>query len=484
MSTVHTGEPTAIGATDSALDAGDVVGEYVIERQLGKGGFGTVYGAVHPLIGKQAAIKVLARRYSSDETMVSRFVAEARAVNQIRHRNIIDIFAFGQLADGRHYYVMELLEGESLEQYLRRNGPLSVAEALPILTSIAKALDAAHAKGIAHRDLKPENIFLAIDDEGERFPKLLDFGIAKLMTLEEPSAHRTATGAPIGTPFYMSPEQCRGKDVDHRTDVYSFGIVAYRLLTGEYPFEAEGYLDLMMLQINAEPVPPSARNPILTPVIDAAISAMMHKDASRRPRTVIQAVAAMSAVGTITPASLQSSLGAAPPLAAIDATSPAQVPSRRWAWFATATALVACATVAYVWTRSGEATVPAVDAVTDPIATRPSAERSAALDAGIAAVPPPHVIVRLAGAPDGTEIKLGANSVGYAPTFQLDRGGDPVVLTLVADGYLPWQATLTPDRDQLMQVTMKPKPRPTTGRPESRGGGKDDIIHKIPGLTP
>jgi serine/threonine protein kinase len=149
VSTQHTGEPTAIGGGDRPLETGDVVGEYVIQAPLGKGGFGTVYRATHPVIGKQVAIKVLARRYSSDEEMVSRFVAEARAVNQIRHRNIIDIFSFGQLPDGRHYYVMEFLDGAPLDRHLNDHGSLPLDKALPILRAIARALDAAHAKGIA-----------------------------------------------------------------------------------------------------------------------------------------------------------------------------------------------------------------------------------------------------------------------------------------------------------------------------------------------
>ena len=145
--------------------------------------------------------------------MVSRFIAEARAVNQIRHRNIIDIFAFGQLADGRSYYVMELLDGEPLDAHLEQRGGSPLGEALPILRAIARALDAAHAKGIAHRDLKPENIFLVARVRRRAlYPKLLDFGIAKLLgDTRATTRPHDATGAPIGTPHYMSPEQCRGQ---------------------------------------------------------------------------------------------------------------------------------------------------------------------------------------------------------------------------------------------------------------------------------
>ena len=303
MTTVSTRAPgpQAIGASDQDLAVGQEVGEYRIEGTLGKGGFGTVYGAVQPLIGKRVAIKVLARKYSADPEIVSRFIAEARAVNQIRHRNIIDIFSFGTLSDGRHYYVMEYLDGEPLDVHIRNEGPMPLEEALPVLRAIARALDAAHAKGIAHRDLKPENIFLAQDPDGARFPKLLDFGIAKLLAPEDDVRHKTGTGVPIGTPYYMSPEQCRGREVDHRTDIYSFGIVTYRLLTGTFPFEGDDYMDLLVKQMNDEPPPASSRNKELTPHVDEAIAWMMRKDRESRPPNVIEGVNALDPTQAMTP---------------------------------------------------------------------------------------------------------------------------------------------------------------------------------------
>jgi eukaryotic-like serine/threonine-protein kinase len=236
-------------AKESQLEAGHRVGEYEIEAKIGEGGFGSVFRAVHPVIGKVVAIKVLHRRYSAQPEMVRRFVAEARAVNQIRHRNIIDIFAFGQLEDGRHYYVMEYLEGSTLEEHITQGGPMGLADCIPILRRLARALDAAHAKGIAHRDLKPDNVFMAVDEEGGSQPKLLDFGIAKLLSEEAPEKFKTRTGAPIGTPQYMSPEQCRGRGVDHRTDIYGFGIMAYRMLTGVLPFDGEDYMEILLAHL-------------------------------------------------------------------------------------------------------------------------------------------------------------------------------------------------------------------------------------------
>ncbi|MEO7092354.1 MAG: serine/threonine-protein kinase, partial [Polyangiales bacterium] len=417
-----------------------------------------------------------------------------------------DIFSFGQLADGRHYYVMEMLEGEPLDQYLARTGPIPLAEAVPILKAIAKALDAAHAKGIAHRDLKPENIFLARDSEGDQFPKLLDFGIAKLMTPEEQVKHRTATGAPIGTPYYMSPEQCRGKDVDHRTDIYSLGIVAYRLLTGEYPFEGDGYLDLMMMQISAEAAPPSSRNPALSPTVDAAIAAMMRKDPNERPRSVAAAVAAMAGGGDLTPALTPSTLSerrSAPRVgAAITGTAATQLStpsillsetprSRRSIWISVAVGVLAAAvlTTFLVTRRDPEPAEPAkptsrvADPAPPPIVppAKPAMAVTAPPDAPGPAKIPGHVIITIEGAPEGAEVKMGATSVGYAPMVQLEGGTSPVILTFLADGFTPGRATVTPDHDQIAKVTMKKRARATSGQ---AGPGKDDIIHVVPGLTP
>ncbi len=282
----------APGPREESLQPGVSVGEYVVEAKLGEGGAGAVFKAVHPLIGKQVAIKVLKRNYSVNPDMVSRFVAEARAVNQIRHRNIIDIFSFGSLPDGRLYYVMELLAGKTLDRYLAERGRLAVPEALYILRGIARALDAAHGCGIAHRDLKPENVFVVLDDN-DPFPKLLDFGIAKLLTEDSLVKHKTVTGAPIGTPLYMSPEQCRGRDVDHRTDIYAFGIMAYRMVTGRLPVDADEFVDIIFKHISGTPELPSKVCPELPPALDPAIMAMLEKSPDHRPASAGAAMRAM-----------------------------------------------------------------------------------------------------------------------------------------------------------------------------------------------
>ncbi|MBI4955306.1 MAG: serine/threonine protein kinase [Myxococcales bacterium] len=235
----------AFVAEDAELAPGRMVGEYRIERRLGQGGFGTVYAAVHPVIGKTAAIKVLGRAFSSSPQMVSRFISEARAANKIRSANIIDIFGFGALDDGRHYYIMELCEGLTLEQRLRDFGPLAPPLAVAVLRGVARALDAAHEAGIVHRDLKPDNVFITFDDDGKPAVKLLDFGIAKLLGDDTTVSHKTRTGAPVGTPHYMSPEQVNGLPVDRRSDIYALGVMSFEALTGELPFRGTSLLQLM-----------------------------------------------------------------------------------------------------------------------------------------------------------------------------------------------------------------------------------------------
>ncbi len=280
-----------IAALDPPLEAGTMVGEYRIERKLGSGAFGDVYAGEQPLIGKRVAIKLLHRKLSSDAEVVSRFVAEARAVNRIRHRHIIDIFSFGLHADQRHYFVMELLDGLTLRELLDRDRRLSIEEAVPIFRGIASGLDAAHEAGITHRDLKPDNVFLAVERGGGYFPKLLDFGIAKL--LGEDVAHRTATGMAMGTPRYMSPEQCRGRKIDHRADIYSLGVLVHEALTGRPLFDAESAMDVLFLHTSEAPPSMSSVSRDLPPELDGPVLAMLAKRPADRPRSAGEAIAAL-----------------------------------------------------------------------------------------------------------------------------------------------------------------------------------------------
>jgi eukaryotic-like serine/threonine-protein kinase len=267
-----------------------MAGEYRLLRKLGEGGFGAVYEAEHPLLKRRAAVKVLHRVADKDSDAVLRFISEAQAVNQIRNRHIIDVFSFGKLNDGRHYYIMDLLDGLPLDRFLKQHGKMDVASALQLLTPIAEALDLAHAAGIVHRDLKPQNIFLAWDGSGETIPKLLDFGMAKL--LGESPVH-TVSGTPIGTPLYMSPEQARGERVDHRSDVYALGVLCHELITGHLPFTGDTTVAVLMAHIIQTPPAASEVESSLSPLLDAPLLRMLEKDPNKRPGSAGEAVKAL-----------------------------------------------------------------------------------------------------------------------------------------------------------------------------------------------
>jgi serine/threonine protein kinase len=275
--------PSAAVAPGGDLPAGFVVGEYRIEKVLGRGGMGTVYAGLQPVIEKSVAIKLLNAQFSADAGLVRRFVDEARAVNRIRHANIIDIFSFGQLPapDGRHYFVMEYLEGTTLAERMER-GDLSGDDMPSFLSQICDALDAAHGENIIHRDLKPENVWIVTPKRGKPFVKLLDFGIAKLLSSGERST--TQTGMVMGTPHYMSPEQCHGKAVDHRTDIYAMGVMLYQLYSGRLPFSGETFAEILAKQIIDTPEPPS-KHAQIPAELDKLIMKCLAKDPAARPQS-------------------------------------------------------------------------------------------------------------------------------------------------------------------------------------------------------
>jgi eukaryotic-like serine/threonine-protein kinase len=261
------------------LAPGTEVGEYVVGRKLGEGGMGAVYAGQHPVIGKRVAIKVLAPHCSANPELVRRFLDEARAVNLIHHPHIVDIFAFGDLPGQRPYFVMEYLDGESMAEAIERNR-LRPDEIRRLLRQICSALVATHQVGIVHRDLKPENIWIARPAHGDSYVKLLDFGIAKLA--DPTRTNLTQTGAVMGTPLYMSPEQCMGRPVDLRTDIYAMGVLLFRIFTGRHPFVGTVTTELALKHLIEPPPVPSTIQP-LPPDVDRLILDCLAKEPERRP---------------------------------------------------------------------------------------------------------------------------------------------------------------------------------------------------------
>ena len=231
-----------------------IEGRYKIERVIGKGGMGTVYACRHVVVGKVAAMKVLKAGGDRSDGTLQRFVREAKTANLLHSRHIVEVSDFGQLPNGAFFVVMELLEGQDLAHAMR--GGLDRKSLVHIFTQVAETLQIAHDHGIVHRDLKPDNVFL-VDDAGDPlFVKLLDFGIAKILHGEANSA-LTETGVVLGTPYYMSPEQARADALDHRSDIYSLGVMMYRAFTGRLPFVADSTMGVLTRHITEAPKPPS-----------------------------------------------------------------------------------------------------------------------------------------------------------------------------------------------------------------------------------
>ena len=263
------------------LAPGARLGEYEIERKIGEGGMGVVFSAIHPLIGKRAAIKILKQELCADPVSLDRFIDEARVVNQIGHPNIVDVFAFGEMPDGRSYFVMEWLQGETLRERIAR-GSLTLDEIAEIVRPLTRALQAAHGKGVIHRDLKPDNVYLVELSDEQRGVKLLDFGIAKLASNDH-RVERTATGAIIGTPQYIAPEQAKGYAIDHRADIYALGSIVFEMLTGRPPFIADNAMEMVAKHLMEPPVPASTLAAGVPPELDALVLRMLAKSPDGRP---------------------------------------------------------------------------------------------------------------------------------------------------------------------------------------------------------
>jgi serine/threonine-protein kinase len=267
--------------------AGSNVHGYRIGEAIASGGFGTVYRAVGP-DGRPVALKVLHAELASHRSLLRRFALEARTLELIRHPNVVHVEELGHLEDGRPYFVMELLEGADLATHLRARGRLPVAEAMAILRPLCDALDAAHDLGIVHRDVKASNVFLAA---GGRVV-LLDFGVAKL--LDGQGEGLTVSRAAVGTPYCMAPEQMRGEPVDPRADVYALGTLAFHMLTGEPPFEADSTSLLAALHLHARRPLVSTRAG-LPAAVDTVINRALAADRGDRPLRAGQLLAELEA---------------------------------------------------------------------------------------------------------------------------------------------------------------------------------------------
>jgi serine/threonine-protein kinase len=277
-------------ADDSPLEppvTGLVAGKYELTRLIGRGGMGSVWEGKHVTLGTRVAVKFIEAEYANSNEARSRFDNEAHAAAKLQSKHAIQIYDHGVTDNGRPYIVMELLLGEPLDRRIERLGKITLHETARILQHVCRALHKAHEQGIIHRDLKPENVFLVRGpDDDDEIAKVLDFGIAKI---KGPPSHAqgvsssTKTGAVLGTPYYMSPEQARGlRNIDHRTDLWSLGVIAFKCVTGHLPFEGESVGDLLVKICTAPAPTPSHVQPGLPPSFDHWFFRALEREPARR----------------------------------------------------------------------------------------------------------------------------------------------------------------------------------------------------------
>ncbi len=414
--------PTArpAGDDDEHLVAGTAIGDYVIERFLGAGAMGEVYAGTHPVIGKRVAIKILRLELAASAEAAERFIREARAVNQIDHENVVDVFAFGRLDDGRLYLVMDLVDGSSLRARLV-DGPLPVGTALDILDTIADALDAAHKRGVVHRDLKPDNIMLSSATP----PKvmILDFGIAKLISTAnegKPTGPSTLTGAGtwLGTPGYMAPEQWSADGAGPASDRYALGVIAFELLTGTLPFSANSVPAMMEQHFRAKVPAVSTRGAVVPSAVDAVLAKALAKDPDARYPTARALVDALRAAAGPEAANARRAV-AAP-----------GGPRRLWVPAIAGVGLLGGALVVVVMSRGADkpATTPRANAMPE--------------------IPKGSIAVDVVSTPAGAEVRKGTMLVGKTPVKLAAFPGETLELDVRKPGFLPEHRSLAVDASE------------------------------------
>ncbi len=454
-------------------------GRYVLESVIGIGGMGIVYAGRHVLINKRVAIKVLRADMTRDKEMLDRFRREAQAASSIGHPHIVDVSDYGQLPDGAAYLVMEYLEGRSLAQEMRSKGPLPAGRIVHVARQVADALAAAHALDIVHRDLKPDNVHLVARGSDEDFVKILDFGIAKMAG---PGADRlTRAGTVFGTPHYMAPEQAAGTSVDHRTDIYSLGVILYEMVSGALPFDADNYMGILTQHMYKAPASLSTLDSAPPPGLEAIVLKALAKRPEHRYQSMSELIEDLDRfrAGQM-PDAVRDMLGnkgaMAVPLDYFQGTAPGvasgQLPEPRTGWGRYAS-LAALSVVTALLIPLGVIALrtprpdPSAPGATPSAAEAPA---SAPLPPPPSAAPPPAVAPPPAGRdvvvttePNKAEIFVDGKSVGHAPVSVHVPAGATVFVEARREGYLPKSLRLNGSKGlaEIALPRLRGGPRPT-----------------------
>lgn len=441
-------------------------GRYAIEAVLGEGGMGVVYLARHRMIDKKVALKILRADMMHDLEMVQRFINEARAASSIGSAHIVNISDFGQTPAGATYFVMEFLDGRSLGALVHQ-GRIPPVRLAHIARQMGEALAAAHDAGIVHRDLKPDNVMLVRQGDDPEFVKLLDFGIAKVTSISPEEKKLTRAGAVFGTPHYMSPEQAEGATVDHRSDIYSLGIILFEMAASQVPFDAESFMGILSQHMHkAPPAFESLDPPVhVSPGLKAVIYKCLQKSPALRYQSMLELVRDLDAIeqgvmpdaaiitgARLAPLSSVPDLGTPPPLSLLS--EPREGP--RWGMLA-GVAVSACAlsvVIAGVWWASAHGSRE--PSITD----LPPASSEAALPSSVAptvpASPSASTVVqrKITTVPAKAKVLRDGIEIGLTP-LKVDA---PTHLVLRRAGYADKEIDVGESGPDELEVNLSPAP--------------------------
>ena len=412
------------------------IDRYLVERELGRGAFGTVYRARHAVTGRAVALRVLLAHAAATTEMVERFFREARAAASTMSPHIVDVLDASVAPDGAPFLALELLEGDDLEAHLARQGRLRVADALRIAREIASGLDAAHRRGVVHRDLKPANVFLARRADAAPAAKILDFGMSKLA---EPSSVRTGTGTVMGTPLYMAPEQLAGRarEADARADLYALGAILFEMLAGTAPHDATSLDALVAMKLTQPPRDLAALAPGTHPGVVALVHRCLALRPEDRPASAVEVQEELARLAQVTSAPVSQPPVSQPPVSqppAAPGPSPAPTASPRWFMPVLLAALLGTACFAGIATLGAGGTVWALFF---------APERGAPEDVDPA---PPALLAPTGADPVGAN-PMGANPLGANPLGANPLGANPLGASPGSDPLAPEPVGATPGQE-------------------------------------
>lgn len=434
-----------------------VAGRFEVKELLGAGGMGSVYLAIQEPVGRRIALKVLNDELNRDSESVSRFRREAKAASLLKNPHTVTLYDFGQDEDGLLFLAMELLEGETLSDRLKRVDRLEWQNVLEFARQITESLSEAHQAGIVHRDLKPDNIFITHNGSQRERLKVLDFGIARLLKSVEGTESLTQKGIIFGTPGYMSPEQAKGIEVDSRADLYALGVILYELLSGSPPFTSESIVMLLSQHITEEPEPLHEREPSVPKPVSDLVMRLLEKEPDARAQSAQELLVEIESLMRPLPLTQPTPTTET---SQTDTASQEAAPSRSsWAMILVIVVLAAIAVVGSVLFTSSFQDQPQTPSEGPPrLPTQPASTTPGSPEGQTAEL----VDIELAATPSEARFWLDGELLGTSPyTIQREQSDTPHRLVVKAPGHATIERVLRFDRSRAVELALRPLPETT-----------------------